>query len=303
LKQRECIHNLSLSQSFERLIGAVIYGSDLCNWVKYSGPRYFHQGVQGKSDGTLIFNDEIRMEVECKVVDCYQRDEETALQSLFHPSYRSYSYLNRHKNDDKPILRVLVIGIHKEDKTIAWRKLDPSIYKIIVVAYMGSNFSDVEKIVREYETFDDFAEDIWDASCEQEYFDNLCGSTLVKRHLGLYSLGNFELLQLRIFKRLTEIYPKWIHERLALDAFIEEQIRVGISNHIENKKRIFEEHGLTTSRNLTEHFEGKEWIVNNGEKGKNRKYFVQLKKIIVDIWDGGHKAKTEIFIDKYGLPS
>ena len=53
MSQKECPHALSMSQSFERLVGAVIYGSDLCNWVKYSGQRYFHQGHQGKSDGTL----------------------------------------------------------------------------------------------------------------------------------------------------------------------------------------------------------------------------------------------------------
>tara|TARA_R100000278_G_scaffold122970_1_gene110719 strand:- start:1681 stop:2508 length:828 start_codon:yes stop_codon:yes gene_type:complete len=275
----------------------------MCNWVKYAGPRYFHQGVQGKSDGTLIINEEIKMEVECKVVDCSKRNEEDALKSLFQPAFRTYGYLNRYRTDETPILRVLVIGIHKEDKTEAWRKIDPSIYKIIVVAYKGENFSDVDKVVRHYETFDDFAEDLWDASCDQEYFDNLQGSTLVKRHLGIYQLGHFEILQFRIFKRLTEIYPKWIHERLALDAFIQEQVRVGLSNPIENKKKILEEHGLTTSRNLTDHFEGKEWIVNNGEKGSKKKYFVQIKKIIHDIWDGGHKAKTESFINKYGLPS
>jgi hypothetical protein len=303
MSQRECPYALSMSQSFERLVGAVVYGSDLCNWVKYSGQRYFHQGHQGKSDGTLVHGDEVKMEVECKVVDCSKRTEEEALKTLFSPRYRTYDFLDKWKNDDSPLLRVLVIGLHNEDKMKAWKKLDPSIYSFIVVAYMGRNFSDVEKIVRRYDDFDGFAEDLWEASDEEDYFSRLNGTDEIKKHIALYDQGKLELLQGRIFKRLTALHPKWIYERLALDAMIEEQIEVGLSQPIQNKRAIMEGKGLTVSRNLVSHYEGQEWIVNNGETGKHKRYFVQIKKIINDIWDGGHKAKTEAFVYKYGLPA
>jgi len=246
---------------------------------------------------------EIKMEVECKVVDCSKRTEEEALKTLFSPRYRTYDFLNGWKNDDSPILRVLVIGLHKEDKMKAWRKLDPSIYSFIVVAYKGRNFSDVEKIVRRYDDFDGFAEDLWESSDEEEYFSKLNGTDEIKRHMALYDQNKLELLQGRIFKRLTTLHPKWIYERLALDAMIEEQIRVGLNQPLQNKKKIMEEKGLTSSRNLVAHYEGQEWIVNNGESGKHKRYFVQIKKIIHDIWDGGHKTKTQDFIYKYGLPA
>jgi len=303
VSQKECPHALSMSQSFERLVGAVIYGSDLCNWVKYSGQRYFHQGHQGKSDGTLVHGTEIKMEVECKVVDCSKRTEEEALKTLFSPRYRTYDFLNKWRNDDSPILRVLVVGIHKEDKSKVWRRLDPSIYSFIVVAYMGRDFADVDKIIRRYDSFDGFSEDIWDASSEEEYFSKLNGTDEIKKHLDLYDQRKLELLQGRIFKQMTTLYPKWIYERIALDAMIEEQIKVGLNQPIGNKRKIFEGKGLSSSRNLVDHYEGREWIVNNGIKGKQKRYFVQIKKIIADIWDGGHKAKTEEFIHLYGLPS
>jgi len=303
MKQKECPYSLSMSQSFERLVGAVVYGSDLCNWVKYAGQRYFHQGNQGKSDGTLIHGNEIKMEIECKVLDCSKRTQEEALKTLFSPSYRTYDFLNKYKNDDQNLLRVLIIGIHKENKAEAWRRLDPSIYSFVVVGYMGRAFSDVEKTVRFYDSFDEFSDDIWEVSSEEEYFQQLNGTSEIKKHTVLYTQKQYELLQTRIFKKLTQLHPRWVYERLALDAMIEEQIKIGINQPLENKKKILEDRGLRSGRNLVDYYEGREWIVNNGLKGKQRKYFVQIKKIIADLWDNGHAAKTKEFIHKYGLPS
>lgn len=300
--QRECPYSLSMAQSFERLVGAVIYGSDLSNWVKYSGERYFHQGYEGKSDGVLIQDNQIKMKLECKILDCSKKKREAALKTLFSPSYRTYKFLDSYRNDDVPFLRLLVIGIHEEDKMKAWKRLDPSIYSFVVVAYLGEHDGSVQKVVREYDSFDSFSDDIWEASDEREYFEKLNGSNEIKKHLNLYDRGNFEILQTRIFKRLTELHPRWIYERLSLDAMIEEQFKAGKSASITNKRAILESRGIKSGRNLTAHFEGIQWIVSNEKTGRNKEYYVQIKKIIKDIWDEGHEAKTKAFVDKFGLP-
>lgn len=258
-----------------------------CDGILYYAPK--------KENHKLSLNRKIA-EIEVKLRNGVGREDRDVLIDVIKESSVN-SFLKYNLTlDPNNYNRIVVLGMIKDLGSHHSTGLSSyDMYGSIAVVFfqkkrLAANEYQLDQVIRFYESFHEFNQDVYSSISFDDYFDKLNGSSSTKKYFEMMSLGNFKELSFVILDNLKDFSAT---EEQIFRKILSHQIKIGVDKSFTAMNRIVDNHNGTA---YMKKLFGIGWIMR-----EDNSYRVNFIQIINDLFKTSSPFDCKSTLKEAGL--